>query len=612
MRIPVDFAPFERTWLERSIAERFEFVAARRLHEVAVSAADGTLTYRELRAWANRLAHAIHRSGRGTTAAVIVEQGAAVAVAILGILKAGLAYVPLEGHYPDARLVECVTRAEASVVVADEANAPRCRGLFPHAVIINVEDLPGGLSDDGPVVGGRAEHHAYIYFTSGSTGRPKAVVDNHRNVLHNVMRYTNALAIGASDRLTLVQTPGFSGAVSSLFCALLNGAQSCPVDLRAIGLGHTFASWVADRGITVYHSTPSIFRALAQHGDRFPSVRVIRLEGDAASILDVELYRRHFSEDCVLANGLGATETGISCQFFVNPSTVLADGVLPIGFPAADMKARVVDADGRDVPRGVAGEIVIESQYLAVGYWRDPEVTARSFVDAADGRRAYRTGDLGRFGADGALAYLGRVDAQMKVGGERVDPVEVESAILMTPGVLEAVAVVQLDADGAPRLVAFITTSQPPPSLKLLRRTIGARLPDTLMPSAFVRLESLPLSDNRKVDRGQLPQLSQCTPLRDSVPYVAPRSDTEVRIARLWATVLSITPVGAHDDFFELGGDSLKAASFASRLERDCGVAVPLSLLLESPTVEALAARIDSGDMPRDSYAGTTAIRART
>ena len=573
-------------------------MAEQRPDQLAVSAHDATLTYRELRARANRLAHAIHRSGRGTNAAVIVEQGPAVAVAILGILKARLAYVPLEGHYPDTRLIECVSRAEASVIVVDEANAPRCRALFPHGLIINVEDLPGGLSDDAPPVAGGADDHAYIYFTSGSTGRPKGVLDNHRNVLHNVMRYTNALAISASDRLTLVQNPGFSGAVSSLFCALLNGAQSCPVDLRAIGLGHAFASWVSDRGITVYHSTPSIFRALVQHGDRFPSVRVVRLEGDAASILDVELYRRHFSEDCVLANGLGVTETGISCQFFVDRSTALAEGVLPIGFPTTDMRVRVVDADGRDMPHGVSGQIVVESRYLAVGYWHDPDLTARSFGETSDGRRAYRTGDLGRFGTDGALAYLGRVDGQIKVGGQRIDLVEVESALLMTSGVREAVAAVQPDAGGEPQLVAFITTSHPPPSLASLRRTLAARLPGLLMPSAFVRLDALPLSDNRKVDRRRLPPLSQCAPLRDDVPYVTPRSDMEVRIVRLWTSTLSITPIGVHDDFFELGGDSLKAASFASRLENETGITVPLSVLLESPTVESLAARIESGNIP--------------
>jgi non-ribosomal peptide synthetase component F len=244
------------------------------------------------------------------------------------------------------------------------------------------------------------------------------VFDNHRNVLHNVMRYTNNLEIGARDRLSLIESCSYSGTVSSLFSALLNGAAVCPFDLQGQGIAR-LASWIGRERITIFHSTPTIFEQLLATDREFDGLRMIRLEGDRAELRQISLFQSRFGAECVLVNGLGLTEAGIVRQFFVTPQTKVDGDVVPIGQAVEDMAISLVDSEGDDVEQGSVGEITIRSKYLACGYWKRPDLTEAAFLPDPNGgdTRIYRTGDLGRMHADGCLDYIGRKDFRAKVRG---------------------------------------------------------------------------------------------------------------------------------------------------------------------------------------------------
>jgi acyl-coenzyme A synthetase/AMP-(fatty) acid ligase/acyl carrier protein len=407
------------------------------------------------------------------------------------------------------------------------------------------------------------------------------------------MRYTNSLAFDREDRLTLVQSPSFSGAVSSMFGALLNGAALFPYDLRRIGAAG-LGPWLVRERITIYHSVPALFRLAAAGADAFPHLRIIRLEGDQMSRSDWTVFRDRFQEGCILVNGLGATECGLVRQFFIGAGTPPAAGVVPIGYPVEDMGVQVVDDSGRPVEVGQVGEIAVRSRYLALGYYERPDVTARAFVPVPEepGLRTYRTGDLGRLHPDGRLDHLGRRDARRKLHGEWVDLAEVEAALLGAEGVCEAAARVHTGPSDQPRLIAYIVPRDgPAPAVSALRAHLTARLPANAVPAAFVTLGRLPLTDNGKLDRAALPPPAPERPELET-EFVEPRTSLERTIAAIWTDVLGLERIGVHDRFFELGGDSLSLMRVHGRLQRRLGVELPLVALFEHPTVRGLAGHL--------------------
>ncbi len=497
--------------------------------------------------------------------------------------------MPLDPTHPPARLTEAIADSDARLVLTAAEHVDLARRVAPGRSVVAIED-GAAAPDRRPGLTVSPDAGAYIFYTSGSTGRPKGVLDTHRNVLHNVMRYTNTLHLGPDDRLTLLQGPAFSGAVSSLFGALLNGAASFPFDVPREG-ANRIASWLREEAITIYHSVPALFREVVAHGAGLPALRIVRLEGDQASVRDLEAFQRHFAGHCVLVNGLGATECGLVRQFFFTPGHALPEGVAPIGEPVEDMEIVLLGETGAPVPEGATGEIAVRSRYLAAGYWRRAELTAERFLDDRErpGVRLYRTGDLGRFQASGILEHRGRVDGLAKVRGQRVEAADVESALLALPGVAAAAVTVREDAPGEARVIAYLVPgAAPPPSPTEMRRALAGRLPDFMVPSAFVPLERLPLNDNGKVDRAALPPPPVASGRREVAP-APPRDAIEYTLVGIWEDVLGVRPIGIRDDFFDLGGHSLLAARMAEAVERVSGRPVPLTTLFEASTIERLA-----------------------
>ena len=588
------FVPFRKADLEQSIPARFAQQVALHGDRLAVQCGADRLSYAEL----GRLAHGLARgllARRGPDpepVVLLVRQGAPLVAAILGILEAGKFYVPLDPSAPAAELAQQIAASATRLIIADQECQPVAeRFATADRVVWQLERIGSLAESDDPAIAPDA--YAYVFYTSGSTGAAKGVVDSHRNVLHNVMRYTNALRIGADDRLTLLQAPHFSGAVSSLFGALLNGAAVFPFDLKRQSIGE-IARAVVEHEITIWHSVPALFELLVETGQRFPSLRLIRLEGDQASRRHLELFRRAFGPGCTLVNGLGATETGITRQFFVGHDTAVTGNTLPLGYATEDMATLILGDAGEALGPGEVGEIAIRSHYLAVGYWRDPARTAAAFapLPGGSGERLYRTGDLGRLRPDGCLEYLGRRDFRPRLRGRWVDVDAIEAALLALDDVQSAVVKVCQLSDGGAQLVGYVVpTAGAAPASDALRRRLAERLPAESLPARFVLLDRLPLNANFKVDRNALPSPDPLRP-RLETRFAAPRDPIEQELALIWREVLGLDRVGIDDDFFDLGGDSLAALQVAHLVEERIATGLPVSDLLQAPTVALMAERL--------------------
>ena len=590
------FREFLKEEIEQSLPARFEQQVERHPGRLAVRSADESLTYAELNARANRVARAIleRRGEEEEPVGLLLAQGAGLIAAILGALKAGKIWVPLDSSHPRGRNLQTLEEAGIALLLTDGANRALAAELAgPDRAVLDLGAIDPAASADDPGLRLSANRGACIFYTSGSTGRPKGVFEIHRNVLHNVLRYTNTLAIGPEDRLSLVQACTFSGTVSSVFGALANGAALFPFDLRAEGTAR-LAEWVAAERITIFHSVPTIFRGFVDGGRRFPDLRLVRLEGDRALRLDVERYRKHLEPGCILVNGLGATETGLVRQFFLDRRTEFEGNLVPVGYPVEDMRVEILGEDEEPVAEGEPGEIAVRSQYLARGYWRRPDLDRAAFLSgpAGSGERIYRTGDLGRLHPDGCLEYLGRKDSRIKIRGQRVEPAEVEKALLDVPGIRDAVVTASPDREGELRLAAYVVASEEPaPPVAALRRALAATLPEASIPTIFHCLDALPLDGNGKVDRRALPDPGAFPP-ETGAPALPPRDALERRLASIWQEALGLRRVGIRDDFFDLGGDSLTAARAAAGIEKALGLPVPPALLRATPTIETLAAAI--------------------
>jgi amino acid adenylation domain-containing protein len=597
----LDFVPFPLEAIDQSIPERFEGLVAAHPESLAVKTGRCELTYEALNRLANRVARAL-LAVRGTApepVALFLEKDALLVAAILGTLKAGKIYVPLAPSYPIARNELILADSRAALIVTDGANLATARRLAgSDRVMVNLDLLDSSLDENNLALPIEPDAHAYIIYTSGTTGRPKGIVEIHRNILHNIRNYCNDNYLCRHDRLMGAGSFAFSGSLKDIFGALLNGAALFPVEIEKVGL-NGLAGWLVEHRITIFSAVTSTFRQFARTLTGravFPDLRLVRVGSEEVTWKDVELFKTHFPERCVLVNGFGATETGTTRMYVLDRRSTATGSSLPIGYPVEGADVLLLDDQGKRVGSHEAGQIAVRSAYLSPGYWQQPELTRAFFVPDPDGsdRRVYLTGDLGVMSPDGCLTHVGRKDFQLKIRGNRVEMAEIEAILQQAPEVEEAVVAARSELPEDRCLVAYVvlrTGAAPTATPRVLRKYLRERLPDASIPSAFVLLDALPLTPNGKVDRKGLPAPNQ-DPFSPARKFVPPRTELEEWLVELWEELIGIRPIGILDDFFEMGGHSLLAARLYEGIRESIGTSLPFGALISAPTIEMLAATL--------------------
>jgi amino acid adenylation domain-containing protein len=556
---------------------------ARRFPDRHALVEDGAaLTFDELDAAALRTARQISTTVREQPGIVglLFDSKLTAVAAIFGAARSGQAYVPLDVADPDDRLRFIVKDSEAVALLTEPALVERARALVPPgcAVIDITRTTPGDVEIEA--ASASADAPLYLFYTSGSTGQPKGVIQTHRNLLFFADAYARALEIGPADRVSLLYSLAFSAANMDIFGGLLKGATLCAYDVRRNGVPE-LADWLDRERITVLHAVPTVFRGL--FGSLAPErklthLRAIDLGGEAVFDSDVELFRQHTVDRCILVNHLAATEASVIAQHRIErQGTPPAEGILPVGRCPDGLRVTVRRDDGSAAAAGEIGEIVVSSPHVSPGYWRRPDLDAAAFsVDAeAPEWRRYATGDLGRFDDAGDLHFLGRRGSRVKIRGHTVDLTEIEAALTACPGVSRA-AVVQLSGDPglhAERLVAYLAVDSDADRDALsIRRHLATRIPSYMFPRDYLFLDALPLTSSGKVDRRALASLA----LPDTAELLGgepPRNDIERGVAAIFEELLKIEPIGWRADFFRLGGDSLSLVRLQAELRDTFGVA---------------------------------------
>ncbi len=693
------FTAFAKSEIEQSIGNRFESQVRKYPDRVAIKTPKHEWSYEELNRKANHVAQAILKlcAPGEDRIAILFDHDAPMIAAMLGTLKAGKTYVPLDPNNPEERLTQIIEDSQATALLtnstnlalgstiwsavaersadtafdrldADESKAPSpLRSAGALQSLINIDEANSlEATINLPVV--EPDRLAYILYTSGSTGRPKGVMQNHRNVLHYIRAYTNNLHLNRNDRLTLLSSYCFDASVMDIYGALLNGATLYPIDIKQDGLAG-LSQRLIDEEITVYHSTPTVYRyfintaaqtsvcdsevSTGSSSDRvapyetkeYPDLRLVVLGGEKVTRTDVELYQKHFSDECLFVNGLGPTEATVVLQNFIDKQTRISGDNIPVGFPVADTEVFLLNKDGK--ASEVFGEIAIKSAHVALGYWRNSEATANAFVGASsladlsylpDAQRGssptvregvryalpatssiqsdfatdaprgssptvregslkiYRTGDMGRRLPNGSIQFEGRKDFQIKIRGFRVELGEIESALTQHQLVRESVVVARENANGDKRLVAYVVPKDKASTPKArgeqysdLREFLSQKLPEYMVPTAFVVLDALPLTASGKVNRSALPAPDDSV---ESATSASPRTPLEKSLTSIWCEVLEVKALGINDNFFDLGGHSLLAVRLFAQIEKRLARRLPLATLFQAPTVAQLAAAI--------------------
>ena len=590
---PKPFVEFKIEDTRQSIAQRFEQQARRYSNRLAVKYNQRSLTYRELNGRANRVAHAILNHGELGRAPIALVCGTALStiVASLGALKAGKAFAPLDPRWPIATAKQIVTGLESRIVLTDKNSSKLARKLAVTSKRINIDNLTAGAPPENPQVKTEPDALAYINFTSGSTGAPKGVMWNHRSELFGIRTKTNALRIAPSDRISLLRANNV-GAARDMFLALLNGAALITCDLDESGLA-ALGKWLRDEEVSIFTCVATIFRH-AVHGlsagDHFPAVRLIHIGGEPVFKSDVELYKQYFPDDCLFVSRYSISETQAVSYFFIDKDTAIEDQV-PAGYPLEGNEVAILDDAGKPVAPREIGEIAVRSPYLAAGYWRQSELTRAKFLADPKGGavRTYLTGDLGYRLPDSCLVHVGRKDFQAKIRGHRVDMTAVETALHAIPSVKQAIVVTRNESAQGDRLIAYVMRREiGAGSVGEWRRHLKARLPDYMVPSAFVILDRMPVNAGGKIDRRSLPEPSE-DQAAFAARFVPPRRAVEKVVARFWGDALKIEAPEVHDDFAELGGDSLQAAQIVGRIQELFPLDQPLVTLGQATTIEELA-----------------------
>lgn len=582
---------------DKCVHELFEKQVERSPEAVAVVSGQTQFTYRELNARANQLARFLKRFGVGPDSLVglCVDRSPEMIVGILGILKAGAGYVPMEPSYPKERLFFMLQDADIFVLLTQAhllEKLPQHNG--PRISLDTDWDIVAKERNDNPISRATPANLAYVIYTSGSTGQPKGVMIPHRGLVNYLNWACSAYEVAKGCGAPVHSSISFDLTITALFAPLMVGRS---VFLVPDGIENLVAALLARDNYSLVKITPAHLRAVAAlmpEDEVAGRVRALIIGGEALTMESLSFWRTH-APSTRLINEYGPTETVVGCSIYEVAAYDVTFGPVPIGRPVANTRLYVLDEDLQPVEKGVTGELYIGGDGVGVGYLRRRGLTDERFIpDPFSGRtrdRLYRTGDLARFSVKGNLEYVGRIDSQVKIKGFRIELDEVEAVLNQYPGVRECAVLAREDATGERRLIAYVVgDAQKVTEPEDLKKFMQLKVPDYMIPSTFVGMKALPLTTNGKVDRKALPIPER--KLNGSVQgAVAKYSMIQQTLMKTWCDVLKLDAVGLHDNFFDLGGDSILGTLILARANQ-AGVRISPRQLFEHQTIAELSAAV--------------------
>ncbi len=582
-----------------SVVTLFEAVARRQPEQVAIVSKLGTLSYRELDAMASRIADALRSRGvvSGEVVAVEAQRSVATIAAVLGILRAGAAYLPIDLSFPRERIEFMLTDAGARLMVID---GPRERPLPAALELLDLGALPSvQVQASQPAAAGQSL--AYVMYTSGSTGQPKGVEIPHRAIVR-LVQHSQYVSLSEATVMLHAAPLGFDASTLEIWGPLLNGGRIVLHD-EPVPSGAGLSQVIRTHGVTTAWLTAALFNAVLDDDPQYLSgLRELLIGGEALSVEHVRRFMQAVPQT-QLINGYGPTEcTTFAATHRIDPTTLAAARSVPIGSPITHTTLYVLNRRGEPVPDGLVGELYIGGLGVGRGYLGRPELTAERFLSdpfAGEDWRMYRTGDLVTRLPDGAIDFVGRADGQVKIRGFRIEVGEIEAVLAKQPSVRACAVVARRDPARGVELVAYVVPSAADFNAPALRMALAAQLPDFMVPARWMRLEALPITTNGKLDRRALPEPANERPAGLPHPYAAPASPREREVAAVFARVLGIDRVGALDNFFDLGGSSLLVLRAHAALRAEGHTRLPIATMFADPTPRGLARSIDGIDQPQ-------------
>ena len=610
----------------QSIIELFDQSAERFRGRLALERSQERVTYGELADRSNSLANFLISQGtaKGSIIAILVEDTIELITSIIGILKAGCVFVPLEPRIPETRLQAMVAEVSPTWFIVEPEFLPHLENVGASAARVICRDRNGAHAHRGesldctehevipldtqtPSAAPGPDDMCYIYFTSGSTGKPKGIAGRRKGIDHFIQWEINTLNVTEETRVSQLTGASFDASLRDFFVPLCAGGTIClPQNRETIIDTLRLIDWIDSQRLNIIHCVPTVFRSIVNENLRpeyFSALKYILMAGEPLLPADVKKWMEVYGERVQLVNLYGPTETTMTKFFYFVTPQDKDRRFIPIGKPMEGVRALVVDARGSACPMGAVGEIYIRTPFRTLGYYNQPELTKEVFIknpfsnDPND--IVYKTGDLGRVLDDGNFEFLGRKDSQVKVRGVRIELAEIESQLREHESVKNVAVIDREDSRGYKYLCAYVVLTGEVDSGEF-RSFLSQRLPEYMIPTVFMRVDELPMTLSGKVDRRALPDPKHVR-LGDDDDVTGPRDAVELRLINIWKDVLNVKPIGVQDNFFDLGGHSFLAVSLMSRIEREFGVKLPLAVLFQGATVESL------GVMVRQQVGSTSA-----
>ena len=570
-----------------SLVEVFYRQATKYAQNIAVKTQEYSITYLELNEITNRWANYILNNINDARIGICVTHNQNLAISVLAILKSGKSYIPLDIAYPDSRKIILLNEAKTSFVIVDN----KTNNLFSNLQGINLVNISEGLSikenSENLDISIDTDSEAYVLFTSGSTGKPKGVIQLHKNVIHFISQYTSTIGITERDKLSGFSSITYDSFNNDFYGAILNGATYSPLSLKENE--KDLGEWVNENGITIWHSVPGVFRMCAQewiyNNKCFDCLRIIKMTGDIVRLFDFESFKKVSDRNARFVISIGSTESTLTCINLFGHDDIYGRQTMPVGFAIARTNVYILNNNGDELDILEPGEIVVESDFLTPGYFNNYELDKNIFY-RKQGRRFYRTGDMGRKLADGRIEWISRKDFQIKINGIRIEPGEIENYLISYKGINEVIVVMKNSSKGEKYLCAYIIANDKI-NIHDCRDFLSKSLPDYMLPSYFMQLDRMPLTSNGKIDRKNLPEPE----IKKGNDFTLPTNITEEILVNIWSEVLKIdkNKISTTSNFFELGGNSLNATILVNKIFKKLDVEVPLKEVFKHTNINGLS-----------------------